>query len=115
MPAVTKLIILIIGANAGLGQAIVKALCQSPTAHEILVGSRSVQKGEEAISIIKAEVPSTTSSLSVIHVDIASDDSINNAASHVSAKYGKFDVPVNNAGVNFEAEVGPGIITMRQA
>jgi NAD(P)-dependent dehydrogenase (short-subunit alcohol dehydrogenase family) len=115
MAAAGKPIVLITGANTGLGLAAVKALCQSSTGYEILVGSRSVQRGEEAISTVKAEVPNTASSLSVAQVDIASDESIEKAANHVSSQYGRLDVLVNNAGASLDTEAQAGKLTTRDA
>ena len=100
--ASSKPIILITGANNGLGLATVKALCESSTAYQILVGSRNTQKGEEAIATIKREVLNTSSTLSVLQVDLVSDESIQKAAEQVSSDFNKLDVLVNNAGANFD-------------
>ena len=114
MAAVGKPVVLITGANSGLGLATVKALCETSTAYEVLVGSRSMQKGEEAISIVEAEIPSTTSTISVVQVDITSDESIQKAADHVSSKYGRLDTLVNNAGANFDVEIWNGKLSTRE-
>jgi len=92
----SKQVILITGGNTGLGYETVKALCQSSTAYEILIGSRSVQNGEDAVEKLKKEVSETVSAISVVQVDISSDDSIEKAAEHVKAKYGKLDILINN-------------------
>jgi NADP-dependent 3-hydroxy acid dehydrogenase YdfG len=79
----------------------VKALCESSTAYEILVGSRDVAKGEEAIKTVKAEVPSTSSSLSVVQVDLESDESIAKAVETIEREFGRVDCLVNNGGAAF--------------
>ena len=115
MDPASKLIILITGANTGLGLAAVKALCQSSTNYHVLMGCRNVQKGEDAINTINTEVPNTTSTLSAVQVDIASDESIQKAANHVSTQYGRLDALVNNAGATFDAEVRAGTMSHREA
>lgn len=114
MDSAGKPVVLITGANTGLGLAAVKALCQSSTAYQVLIGCRSVQKGEDAMSSIKTEVPNTASTLSVVQVDVASDESIQKAADHVSAQHGRVDVLVNNAGANLDVEVGAGKMSHRE-
>jgi len=92
-------VVLITGANTGIGFQIVRALCSSSQAYEILVGGRSSNKVQDAISAAENEFPDTKSKLSPIQIDIESDDSINKAFSQVQSKYGKLDILVNNAGM----------------
>lgn len=109
-----KPIILITGANTGLGLETVKALCNEPSAYEIIMGSRSVEKGERALTTIKKEIPSTPSTLSVVQVDISSDESIEKAIEHIQKTYGKLDVLVNNAGAGFDREIQAGRMSIRE-
>lgn len=95
-------IVLITGGNGGLGYATVKSLCESSTSYHILLGCRNVQKGEEAVTSIKTEVPNTSSTLTVVQVDLASDNSIQKAAEQVSSQFERIDVLVNNAGQNLD-------------
>lgn len=113
--ASTKPVILITGANTGLGLEVVKALAQSPTAYEILVGSRSVSKGEAAIASVKSEVPSTTSTFTAVPVDVESDDSITSLAADVTKRFGRVDALVNNAGASFDNDAASSAMTTRQA
>ena len=103
MDSASKPVILITGANTGLGLATVKVLSQSSTAYQILIGSRDGQKGQDALKAIKTEVPDTSCTLFVVQIDVTSDESIRKAAEHVSTQYGRLDVLVNNAGGAFEA------------
>ena len=114
MESARKTVVLITGANTGLGLAVVSSLCQSSTAYEILIGCRNVQKGEDAMNAVRTAVSNTASTLSVVQVDIASDESIQKAADHISTRYGQLDVLVNNAGVNFDAELRAGTMTHRE-
>ena len=107
-------VVLITGANAGIGLAVVKALCQSSTTYQVLVGSRDVQKGEDAIKTIQTEVPNTASTLSVVQIDVESDESIQKAVDHVSTHYGRVDALVNNAGANFDVDLSTGKMSNRE-
>src|SRR5579871_3086463 len=108
-------VILITGGNTGIGFETVKALCKEPTAYNILIGTRSLEKGEAAIVSLKNEIPETTSTVSTVQVDIESDDSIKKAFDYVSSKYGKLDVLVNNAGASFDPKIQDGSLTIREA
>jgi NAD(P)-dependent dehydrogenase (short-subunit alcohol dehydrogenase family) len=91
-------IVLITGANTGLGFEIVKALCQSKKSYTILVGGRSLDKAKAAIT--KAESVKATSStqLHAVQIDIEDDNSISNLYEAIDRDYGRIDVLVNNAG-----------------
>ena len=93
-------VILITGANTGIGFQIVRALCGSDRAYDIILGGRSLAKVQEAISSAVAEFPSSRSKLSPLQVDIEHDDSIKKAFDEVQSKFGRLDALVNNAGVS---------------
>lgn len=108
-----KTIVFITGANTGLGYEVVKALCKSSKAYEILLGSRSASKGDEAISSIKQEVPTSTSSIATVPIEMESDESIQDAYNTISSKYGRIDTLINNAGAGLERQIQSGEVTMR--
>ena len=91
-------IILLTGANTGLGFETVKALCRSPKAYTILLGGRSLDKANAAARQAQAEFSSSPSVINTVQVDIEDDDSISNLFEHVSKEYGRLDVLINNAG-----------------
>jgi NAD(P)-dependent dehydrogenase (short-subunit alcohol dehydrogenase family) len=92
-------VVLITGANTGIGFQIVRALCSSDQEYNIIVTGRSLPKTEEAASIAKREYPSSRSNVFALQVDIERDESIQHAFSHVQAKFGRLDILVNNAGI----------------
>ena len=94
----SKTIVLITGANTGLGYQMVRALCDSAKPYDIFVGGRSLEKAQQAVKDASAEFPSTQSSLQAIQVDVESDESIQTAYDIVSSKSGRLDALVNNAG-----------------
>lgn len=109
-----KTVIFITGANTGLGYETVKALYKSQIPYELIVGSRSVEKGEQAVCLLKEEIKNSPSSLSVLQADVESDDSIQKAYDTVSSKFGRVDVLINNAGAGFDREIEEGKLGLRE-
>jgi NAD(P)-dependent dehydrogenase (short-subunit alcohol dehydrogenase family) len=91
-------IVLITGANTGIGLETVKALLQSSKAYHILLGSRTLSKGEDAVAQLKSEFPKSESTVETVQVDIESDESIGKLYEVVEGKVGRVDVLINNAG-----------------
>ena len=94
-----KTIVLVTGANTGLGFEIVRALCSSEKAYEVLLGGRSLTKAEQAINVAMKEFPFTRSRVWPVQVDIEDDESIQALFDEVQKKYGRLDSLVNNAGM----------------
>jgi NAD(P)-dependent dehydrogenase (short-subunit alcohol dehydrogenase family) len=104
----SKTIVFITGANTGLGYEAVKALYKSSKPYEILLGSRTVSKGDEAITTLKKEVSSSES-------NIESDDSIQAAYEKISSAHGRVDTLINNAGAGFDGAIQSGELSVRDA
>jgi len=98
----SNLIILITGANTGLGFETVKSLCQSSKAYTVLLGGRSTDKANAATKEVQTEFPKSPSVITTVQVDIEDDNSISQAFEHVAIQYGRLDVLVNNAGKGTE-------------
>ena len=127
-----KSIILVTGANAGLGFQTIRALCASEKPYEILVGGRSLVKAQQAAKAAVDEFPATKSRTWPIQVDIEDDDSIKGAFAEVQTKFGRVDTLINNAGMlpgeyhdeyplllsltggQFDQQFQAGRLTMRQ-
>ncbi|KAI0857996.1 hypothetical protein F4860DRAFT_487373 [Xylaria cubensis] len=112
--ATDKKILLITGGNTGLGLEAVKALVQSQIAYEIIIGCRTISKGEDAIAEVKKQFPQTSSTLSTVQVDLESDELLEKAVAEISSKYGRLDVLINNSGASFDYEILQGKMTMRE-
>ncbi|KAK7995717.1 Short-chain dehydrogenase/reductase 2b [Apiospora arundinis] len=111
-----KEIVFITGGNTGLGYEVVRALYKSPRAYEIIVGCRTVSKGEDAIATLQKEVPQSASTLSVQQANLESDASLEKAIDAISAKHGgRLDVLINNGGASFDNDVAAGTRTTREA
>jgi len=90
-------IVLVTGANQGLGFAIVSvAGTRYPSAHYILA-CRNLDAGAKAIDDLKKS--GVTASLSLLQLDVTNDAEIITAVKDVTARHGKLDILVNNAGI----------------
>ena len=95
-----KTIVLVTGANAGLGFEMIRALCNSEKAYEVLVGGRSLVKAEQAANAVMKDFPSTRSRVWPVQLDIEDDESIQGIFDEIQTKFGRLDALVNNAGMN---------------
>ncbi|KAJ7160503.1 hypothetical protein C8R43DRAFT_993148 [Mycena crocata] len=95
-------IVLITGANKGIGFEISKQIAEGHKRYHILMGSRDVERGMKAAETLqKAGL-----SVEFIGIDVADDRSIAAAAETVKSKFGRLDVLVNNAGVSLDSWTG---------
>lgn len=66
---------LVTGGNSGIGYEIVKALLQSTKPYHVLLGSRSLEKGQGAVESVRKECPNSSSTVELLEVDLVSDSS----------------------------------------
>jgi NAD(P)-dependent dehydrogenase (short-subunit alcohol dehydrogenase family) len=83
--------------------------------YDIVVGSRSVSKGESAVAAVQQEIPSSSSSLNIVQLDLASDDSIKKALENIESQFGRLDTLVNNGGAGFDGAIRDGELSIREA
>jgi NAD(P)-dependent dehydrogenase (short-subunit alcohol dehydrogenase family) len=86
-----KKVALVTGANRGIGLAIVRGLARQ--GFTVLLGSRSVARGQEAAAALDGDVRP-------VALEVTSQEQIDRLAAQVRAEFGHLDVLVNNAGVN---------------
>ncbi|KAJ7808305.1 hypothetical protein B0H14DRAFT_3112704 [Mycena olivaceomarginata] len=70
-------------ANTGLGYEIVKALYATSIPYELVIGSRTLSKADDAIKVLQSEVASSSSTLSTLQVDVSSDASLEAAVKNL--------------------------------
>ncbi|KAK4942289.1 hypothetical protein LTR10_017895 [Elasticomyces elasticus] len=90
MSSIAPRVILVTGANRGIGLAIIQALASHPQT------TKDMKKGEEAIQELRSK--GITSVVQPVTIDVTSDMSIRNAVNVVQEQHGQLDVLVNNAG-----------------
>lgn len=91
-------VVLVTGANGGIGYEIVKAFLQSARSYHIFLASRDLDRGLSAVATLKTEVPNSMNTVEAIQVDLTSDESIYESYKRVQSKPGQLDYLINNAG-----------------
>ncbi|KAJ5550857.1 hypothetical protein N7535_001204 [Penicillium sp. DV-2018c] len=95
MTITQQIIILITGANSGIGYATTQILAEHPN-HHVIMGCRDLTKGEKALSQLQSANPKRT--ISLIQLDVEDDTSIAKAVDTVTQKFNRLDVLISNAG-----------------
>ena len=93
----SQTIVLVTGANQGLGFEVVKKLVAEQENYTVILGSRDLKRGEEAAAQITNLAKN--SKVDVLQLDVTSDASIAAAVTTIEQKYGQLDVLFNNAGI----------------
>ena len=87
-------IVLVTGANKGIGFGIAKHLGLS--GWNVIIGARNEQRAEKAISELKA---AGVNVLGYVNIELKDLDGINETAKEISEKYPNLSLLVNNAGI----------------
>jgi NAD(P)-dependent dehydrogenase (short-subunit alcohol dehydrogenase family) len=90
-------VVLITGANSGVGLATAKVLTSTSTDYHIIISARSLLKAQDAQAEVEAENPSSTSRLTAVQLDVTDVASIARAHDFVDEKFGRLDALINNA------------------
>jgi carbonyl reductase 1 len=93
-------IILVTGANKGIGYGIVKGLLEQSRNFKVILTSRDEERGKAAIEEILIQFPDKREFLDYHQLDIADSKSIDNCIEWIKSSYGQLDILVNNAGVS---------------
>ena|ERR1700730_11810332 len=86
-------IILVTGANKGIGLEIVRQLAKK--GHQVILTARDQTKGNAAIEKLKAE----GLKVHFIPLDVTNEGDIKNIKKEIHEKFGRLDVLINNAGI----------------
>ena len=81
---------MITGANKGLGYETARRLIEK--GHQVVVGSRDVERGRAAASALGGGAR-------VVQLDVTSDSSVDAAIADIARHEGRIDVLINNAGI----------------
>ena len=96
-----KRIILVTGANKGIGYETVKQLAQRLPHATLLLGTRSLDNGNKAIQQMRSEETTATfDNVQPIAIDVTDSATIKQAVEHVKAKHGRLDVLIQNSGIS---------------
>lgn len=92
-------LILVTGANKGIGFEIVRQLIAR--SYAVILTSRDSAKGMHAVAQLKKQ----NLSVDYVQMDISSEESIREAFNKVKASFGKLDVLINNAAILLKEDV----------
>ncbi|MDX6744724.1 SDR family oxidoreductase [Actinocorallia sp. A-T 12471] len=88
------MIALVTGGNKGIGREIAAQL--AALGHTVLIGARSVERGEEAAADLRAAGGDVTA----VALDVTDPASASAAAETVRSRFGRLDALINNAGIS---------------
>lgn len=94
-------IVLITGANRGIGYGVARNLAKQHPDYLVIIGSRDAAKGQEAASSLNSE---GLSSVTSVEIDVTSDESVAAAKAYIEEKYRRLDVLINNAGIALDVK-----------
>ena len=112
IPDLTGKVMIITGANSGIGFEEAKEFARKGA--QVVLACRSMDKAQTALARILEEIPDARAE--IMHLDLASLNSVRQFAEAFKSKYDRLDVLVNNAGImmvpysttedGFEAQFG---------
>jgi NAD(P)-dependent dehydrogenase (short-subunit alcohol dehydrogenase family) len=97
LPDLSEQIVLVTGANSGLGYEATKAFARRGAT--VVMACRSIDRGEQAAQEIRETIDSTGATLNVRECDLASLSSVAEFATGVREDYDEIHILCNNAGV----------------
>ena len=95
MPDLIGKVIIVTGANSGIGYEAAKAFARKGA--QTILACRSMEKAQAAQDQIQAETPGTL--VESMRLDLASLESVRQFAAQFKAKFQRLDVLVNDAGI----------------
>ena len=95
MPDLTGKVIIVTGANSGIGYEAAKEFARKGA--QTILACRSLDKAQAALNEIQAELPGAKAEM--MPLDLASLESVRQFTAAFQAKYDRLDVLVNNAGI----------------
>jgi len=95
IPDLTGKVIIVTGANSGIGYEAAKAFARRNA--DVILACRSMDKAQAALADIQTEIPHAQ--VEAMQLDLASQASIHQFAGAFKANYDQLDVLVNNAGI----------------
>lgn len=95
IPELTDRVVIVTGANCGLGYEDTKALTSKGAT--IIMACRDINKAEEALAQIQQETPNAKAD--IMQIDLADLASIRRFAGQFMSEYDRLDILINNAGL----------------
>jgi carbonyl reductase 1 len=97
---------IVTGANKGIGFATVEQLLLHPHKYNVVLTSRDIRRGEEAVEKLLTKYPDFKNRLLYHQLDIASSKSIDEFVDWLAQNHKSFSLLINNAGFIDSSEFG---------
>ena len=111
-PADTRKIILVTGANRGLGLAIIEGLLEKKSKLRIILTARNDELGQSVFNSLCEKYPEEKEKEQLYYhqLDITNEESINEIIEFIKKTFKKIDYIINNAGVSSKGtEFSPAV------
>src|SRR5947208_13762324 len=95
----TNKVALVTGGTSGIGKATALALAQAGA--KVVVAGRRVAEGQA----VAAEVTSTGGQARFVRADVAQESDVKNLIAETLKHFGRLDIAVNNAGVDYVGQL----------
>jgi NAD(P)-dependent dehydrogenase (short-subunit alcohol dehydrogenase family) len=92
-------ILLITGANSGIGYATAKVFASASADYHVILAGRNLEACKVALAEIQQD-PEIKGSISAIQLDVTNQKSVDAAAKEVEKQFGRLDCLINNAGIS---------------
>lgn len=89
-----KKVVLVTGGSQGLGKAICTTLAED---HIVIIGDIQDAKAAK----LAEEIQENNGEAYPLHLDVSKEENVKEALQEITGKYGRLDVLINNAGVDF--------------
>ena len=93
-----RLTVLVTGSNKGIGYAALDGLLGQAQSYHLIMTSRSVERGNQAINELKSKHPSKQAPV-CLELDLNSKDSVHAFIKKLQEDNTKIDILINNAGI----------------
>jgi NAD(P)-dependent dehydrogenase (short-subunit alcohol dehydrogenase family) len=99
MSFISKKVIVVTGANRGIGYGIIESFCKISTNNTLVLTSRNKEKGKQALDQLKSLYPNSRDNLFLEELDVSDKGSITDFINRFTQNYRFANILYNNAAI----------------